>query len=149
MRILLAVEASTCSQAAVKEVATHDWPPGSEVEVLTVVHSWVPQVFDPVFFLSAAQEESLEEERRLAPRLVENTVQKIQKHPSHLQVTGRILEGPPEELIVKEAENWKADLIVVGCHGLMHRFVLGSVSRAVAAHAPCPVDIVLSNRPAA
>jgi nucleotide-binding universal stress UspA family protein len=61
-------------------------------------------------------------------------------------VTGRALEGPPGDMIVKEAEDWKADLVVVGCHGLMHRFVLGSVSRTVAFHAPCPVNIVLSTR---
>jgi nucleotide-binding universal stress UspA family protein len=143
MRILLAVEASKCSQAAVNEVATRSWPPGSEVEVLTVVHSRVPQMFDPVFFLYAAHEASLQEERRHAPRLVDKTLRKIKRNPSNLQVTGRTLEGSPDKLIVREAEKWKADLIVLGCHGLMHRFLMGSVSRAVAAHARCPVDIVL------
>jgi nucleotide-binding universal stress UspA family protein len=146
MRILLAIEASACSQAAVNEVATHEWPAGSEVEVLTVIHSWVPQVFDPLFLFSAAEEETLEEDRRQAPRLIQDTVQKILKNSCNLKVTGRILEGPPGDLIVKEAENWKADLIVVGYHGLLHRLILGSVSSAVAGHSPCPVNIVLSDR---
>lgn len=146
MRILLAVEASTCSRTAIAEVTNRRWPRGSEVEVLTVIHSWAPHVFDPVFFFSAAEEEALEEQRRQAPSLVQLAIREIQKNPSNLQVTGRILEGPPGPLIVEEAKNWKADRIVVGCHGLMHRFVLGSVSRTVAAHAPCPVDIVLAEQ---
>jgi nucleotide-binding universal stress UspA family protein len=143
VRILLAVDDSPCSQAAVDEVSTRNWPPHSEVEVLTVVHSWVPQIFDPIFFLYAAHEESLEEVRKHAPRLVNDTVRKIRKNPSNVQVTGRIVEGPPSDLIVKEAEEWHADLVVVGRHpGLLHRFLTGSVSAAVLAHARCPVDIV-------
>ncbi len=53
-------------------------------------------------------------------------------------------EGSPKEVIVDEAEQWDADLIVVESHGYgnVEKFVLGPVSQAVASHAPCSVEIV-------
>ena len=38
MRILLAVDGSEFSDAAVEEIANRPWPPGSEVHVISVIH---------------------------------------------------------------------------------------------------------------
>jgi len=48
-----------------------------------------------------------------------------------------------------EAEAMKADLIVMGTHGLggFERWVLGSVAEKVLRHAPCPVLTVTKARP--
>jgi nucleotide-binding universal stress UspA family protein len=53
----------------------------------------------------------------------------------------RVLEGEPREQIVREAETWPADLVVVGARGLsaFRGFLLGSVSTGVVQHAHCPV----------
>ncbi len=55
--------------------------------------------------------------------------------------TGRVVEGDPRAEIVAAARDWHADLVVMGARGLsgIARFFLGSVSLAVARHAPCPV----------
>jgi nucleotide-binding universal stress UspA family protein len=47
-------------------------------------------------------------------------------------------------VILDQAESWGADLIVLGSHGYSgwRRFLLGSVSHAVATHAHCSVEIV-------
>ena len=52
--------------------------------------------------------------------------------------------GSAREVILDEAERWYADLIVLGSHGYSgwQRFLLGSVSHAVATHAHCSVEIV-------
>jgi nucleotide-binding universal stress UspA family protein len=46
--------------------------------------------------------------------------------------------------IVKEAERWHAQMIVLGSHGRrgFDRWTLGSVSEHVALHAPCSVEVI-------
>jgi len=52
--------------------------------------------------------------------------------------------GNPADVIVQEAEESGADLIVVGTRGLnaARRLLLGSVSTTVVHHAPCDVLVV-------
>lgn len=38
MKVLLAVDGSPCSDAAIDEVAQRPWPEGTEIMVLSVVH---------------------------------------------------------------------------------------------------------------
>ncbi len=52
--------------------------------------------------------------------------------------------GNPADVIVQEAEESGADLIVIGTRGLnaVQRVVLGSVSTNIVHHAPCDVLVV-------
>jgi nucleotide-binding universal stress UspA family protein len=52
--------------------------------------------------------------------------------------------GDPADVIVQEAEEGGADLVVVGTRGLSagQRWLLGSVSTKVVQHAPCDVLVV-------
>ncbi|MEM8720497.1 MAG: universal stress protein [Cyanobacteria bacterium P01_G01_bin.39] len=54
------------------------------------------------------------------------------------------LAGNPGRMICKLADNWAADLILVGSRGLkgLKEMFLGSVSNYVTHHAPCSVLIV-------
>jgi len=53
-------------------------------------------------------------------------------------------EEEPKRLLLGEAESWGADCIFVGAKGMgrIERFLLGSVSSAVAARAHCSVEVV-------
>jgi nucleotide-binding universal stress UspA family protein len=53
-------------------------------------------------------------------------------------------ENRPYLVILHEAEEWNANLIVIGGHGRsgFDRAVMGSVSKAVALHAKCSVEII-------
>lgn len=55
-----------------------------------------------------------------------------------------LTHGPIAHTIVKTAQRLKADLILLGSRGLsdIQGFLLGSVSRQVAATAPCPLLVV-------
>ena len=50
----------------------------------------------------------------------------------------------PARAILESADQWKADVIVMGSHGRrgLDRIVLGSVSESVALHAHCSVEVV-------
>lgn len=52
--------------------------------------------------------------------------------------------GKPATKIVEGAQNWSADLIVMGSHGRgrVGSLLLGSVAEGVLRHTPCPVLIV-------
>lgn len=55
-----------------------------------------------------------------------------------------LVEGSPSPEIIKAAEEWKADLIVLGTHGRsgVSRAFLGSTAEAVLRHSQIPVLVV-------
>jgi hypothetical protein len=61
MRVLLAIDGSTHSDAAVAAVAGRPWPEGTNIRVLTVVHATAPLVLDPAFVLAAIHVEQTKE----------------------------------------------------------------------------------------
>lgn len=142
MKILLAVDGSAHSDAAVAEVARRPWPRGSEVRVIIV---------DPPVDSGLILEESatvfdklMQQQRSDARRYLQAAVDALKQASPDLTVTPILREGWPKEALLDEAERWKSDLIVVGSHGYgaIRRMFLGSVSLALATNAPCSVEIV-------
>ena len=132
MQILLAVDASAASRAALDEVATRPWPTGSRVEGLTVVDKLEPWTLGEL----AAQVNAR------AQQVVESGAERLRSHG--LAADGRVAEGDPKTVILDHATTMGADLIVLGAHGTsaIERFLLGSVSKIVLRYAPCSVAIV-------
>ena len=143
MRILLALDGSPCSRAALEELLSRGWPEGSEVEVLSVGHA-IPFVPDPFLLGAAIHYDSLEAEQKHAREIVARAAEKIAESAPDLEVTTKVLDGSPKELIVEEATRWGADLVILGSHGrgAVKRLFLGSVAHAAALHVPCSVHIV-------
>jgi nucleotide-binding universal stress UspA family protein len=101
------------------------WPEASEFRVVSVEEPWLikSSKMDPQEAVTTA------EQARTA---------------AGLKTSGEVLSGNPKEVILEEARRWDADLIVVGSHGRrgFKRFLLGSVSEAVAMNAHCSVVVV-------
>jgi len=149
MRILLAIDGSEFSNAAVEEVANKPWPLGSEVKIISVaeppalpvVETWVPPYDYYEKLESAAVAQAREAVDKAAARLRKS-------HDEKLKVSTQVTIGHPKLVITDEAEAWAADLIIVGSHGYrgLTRLWLGSVSQAVASQAKCSVEIVRNRK---
>jgi nucleotide-binding universal stress UspA family protein len=144
MRILIGVDGSEYSDAALDEVAHRTWPGGTEI---LVVHAMeMPVVPTPeVWSLPADYYERLERVcLQQADQIVCAALQKLSALGDAVTVTSKVVQGAPKTAILEQAEKWRADLIVVGSHGYptWERLLLGSVSQAVVSHAKCSVEVV-------
>jgi nucleotide-binding universal stress UspA family protein len=141
MRILLAVDGSAASQAAIDETTQRPWPQPSTVRVISAVHPYVPAAVE---FVPAAvtPQDIVQQQENHAKQITADAADRIRK--SGLSVETMVRQGDPRTVIVDEANEWGANLIVVGSHGRtgLQRLLLGSVAQAVVAHAPCSVEVV-------
>jgi len=145
VKILLAIDGSPCSDLAVAEVAERTWPPGSEIRVVSAIEPYLAIAPEPWILPPACDEQLENASRERARSLVEAAVARIRSgSESAPDVSRAIVIGTPRQVILDEAEEWGADLIVVGSHGYgaIERLLLGSVSLAVAQQAKCSVEIV-------
>lgn len=139
MKILLAIDDSKFSQAAVKNVVEQFQPQHVEVKVLHVVE---PIAFSEPSQMSARYYPELADLMPPARELVEVVAKRLSL--AGFRVTSSVVAGDARTLILENAVDWRPDVIVLGSHGRkgLQRFFLGSVSEAVAHHAPCSVYIV-------
>lgn len=146
-KILLATDGSKFSDAAAKSLAMRDWPESTEVRVLSVVEfvlSPGQTLFEPPFVESEPIQKVREDALKLAQEAVASAVTILEKKFTNISESISVLLDRPHTLILKEAQDWNADLIVMGSHGRRgaDRFLLGSVSEAVATHAHCSVEVI-------
>ena len=149
MKVLLAIDGSSYSTAAVELVESRPWPPDTIVRVLMAVE---PIMQPPDMWSGMVGVETLELARKeltsQADKLVNNVAEKLRK--TGLMVETEVSNGDPRSIIVDRAEEWSADLVVVGSHGYtgLKRLLLGSVAQSVVSHAPCSVEVVRKKRSA-
>lgn len=145
MKILLAVDGSVYSDAAVEELIKRPWPSQSEIKVVTASEVPVPMGMEP-WAVSPQYFEVMETSlRQAAQAVVDSALLKLKTiNDKTLEISSKIVPGPPSQAIVDEAESWGADLIMMGSRGrgTWGRLLLGSVSSAVVHHATCSVEIV-------
>ena len=135
VRIVIGVDGSAGSEAAVHAVAGRRWPAGSEARVVAALDLMMVPPLESF-------ERFNEDERAWADEVVKASAEKLRA--AKLAVSSTTKSADPKHLIVEEAESWEADSIFVGARGLrrIERFLIGSVSAAVAARAHCSVEIV-------
>lgn len=149
MKILLAIDGSPCSDAAVEEVSRRPWPDGSSIKVVTAFELPTPPAPEGWALPANYFEEMDVGLRKQAQNIVDGAIAKLKpKLPTTISLDAQILVGSPRTAILDESESWGADLIVVGSHGYRawERFLLGSVSQSVVSHAKCSVEVVRCSR---
>ena len=144
MKILVALDNTPSSEAALLVVAQHKWPEGSQVKLLNVIdRSRSKKVIEK---LTKKQSPLLN--RQNTKQLLDEIVSNLKARIPELPISGEVVEGDPKSDIVKVARQWKSDLIVIGSTSKksIDKLVLGSVSQAVLQKADCPTLIVRLGR---
>ena len=140
MNVLIGVDESPFSEAAVELVKRMPWPAGTRIRVVSASA--------PLFATGGEAAgpdvigQLIEIQDRHHTEMAERAARSLRD--AGLSSEGAMLSGDPRSALVEEARRTKADLVVVGSHGRsgLSRMVLGSVAAHVASHAPCSVLIV-------
>ncbi|HEY9870549.1 MAG TPA: universal stress protein [Candidatus Obscuribacterales bacterium] len=138
-RILVAVDSQACADALAGFLTRHCWLGDSSFLILHVIETDVVLDIEPKYWEHALAKANTE-----GRALVNELAEKVRKAQPGLLVEEMVLQGNPKDLILDAVTDWGADLVVLGSRGRrgFTRFLLGSVSQAVASHAPCSVLVV-------
>ncbi len=144
MKILLATDGSKQSEAAIDMLKNFSFKSADEMKIVSVVDMAVPMAIDIYGGYLPDTTEMEKTAREHAEKVLSETCERLEGICKNLTVSSDVLFGSPESRIVETAEEWGADLIVVGSHGYSRweRLLLGSVSQSVVHHAPCSVMVV-------
>ena len=146
-KVLLAVDGSDGAARAADAVAERPWPSGTEVRVLSALELHL-NFFRAAFEIPALDPSHLqpqkEEAMRHAQKAIRAALEILERSGVTVTESLSVRLEPPKQIILEEAEEWGADLIILGSHGLrgVNRFLMGSTSEAVATHAKCSVEVV-------
>jgi nucleotide-binding universal stress UspA family protein len=144
VRIVVGTDGSPASEQALRAIAARGWPNRSEVMIVLVDDPIAPDFLEKLIPpLAETLEEDRREEQAWVEQISERSVALLEG--ANIKVTCVVKEGDPKRELCKAAEEWGANCIFVGSAGFSNRFarfVLGSVSAAVAARAHCSVEVV-------
>jgi nucleotide-binding universal stress UspA family protein len=141
MKILIGYDGTKGADLALADLRRAGLPREAEAPMVSVA--------EPSFVLSApgsletivARDSifGLEKARTLA----EKAVGRIRSDFPGWRVEEAVVHGSPSESLIVKADEWDADLLVVGSHGhtMLGRSFLGSVSQSVLAHARCSARV--------
>ncbi len=140
-RILCAIDFSQCSLEGLKYAMALAAETGARLTLAHVIEL-APPIYDPLVgppidlpgYQAAAEVLSRNRLRDLIPA----------PYRAATVVEEAVLTGKPHREIVRLAEEWEADLIVLGIHGrnVVDRLLFGSTVEPVVRRAPCPVMTV-------
>lgn len=139
MNVIVALDDSPHSSEVISAVTRRVWPEYTKFKVLTVI-----EPFDYEEELDLIGSEFREQREEAADKFCGSIREKLEKAIPNAIVHYEVRHGSPSREIINAAVDWPAELVLLGAHG--HRAcptnLMGSVSRAVAHHAPCSVEVV-------
>jgi nucleotide-binding universal stress UspA family protein len=145
MRVLIPTDGSEHAEVALQSVAERPWPKESEFKIIAspeypvLVGEYPYYAPEQLADLLKKSREHASESAKWGAGLLAKAGFKVNSEVTEPKET-------PAHAILSVAENWRADLIVMGSHGRrgFDRLILGSVSETVALHATCSVEVIRS-----
>ena len=126
MKILVAYDGSECADAALDDLRRAGLPSDAQIKVLSVVENWLP----PPSGLEIIEHINRDQEYLALAR--RGGIRLVSMEPGW-DVNSESGAGSPATVIIEKADEWGADLIVIGSHGRMAlgQFFFGSLSQMV------------------
>ena len=143
INILVAVDGSIDSKAALREVASRSWPKGARFHLVTVVDTHLETAMAwPGFAAEAFAQTADQNGREWVNRMTESAARIL--FEAGLEVSNYQYDGHPKDILIRLAEEWSVNSIFMGARGLHHgkHASLGTVASAVASRARCSVELV-------
>lgn len=151
-RYLVAVSDDKNAKMVTDHILELTWPENSKFQIISVVNK-PPKANQSRFFNSANLKEFHDKaftgQKQTAEKLVKSVATKLESKFPAKNVTFHVLEGSPRSIILQVAQDWPADMIIMGSHDKDHSFLehyFGSTAQAVVWNADCSVDLVKSTK---
>lgn len=144
VRLIIGFDGSTDAEAAIRAVASRSWPKDAEARLITAVDHGIVSAIAAKVLKPRRKPGEKDDYRAWLSNMAEDAADQLRK--AGLKTTCSIAEGEPKRILIETAMQWRADCVFLGATGLrgLGRLLLGSVSSAVTAHAPCTVEVVRS-----
>jgi nucleotide-binding universal stress UspA family protein len=147
MRILVGHDGGGSGQAALLAAAARSWPAGSKIRAVAVHDADVSADLGPEFSPDTWPMPDIPHDGNILREVLDDDVASVQR--PGLDVYAELASGVPTSVLLRTARRWSADCIFVGTtsRSRASRFLLGSVSSAVAERALCSVEVVRTRAP--
>lgn len=135
-KILFCVDGEEVSTRLLNFIARHNWANDARFKIVSVLPPFWKIGFLPIPELDKMKTELLAKKAELVSRIADEL-----KKMTNAAVEMEVIEADPKKALLDRAQEWKADLLVVGSQRLEagKRNSLGSVSLFLLAAAPCSV----------
>jgi nucleotide-binding universal stress UspA family protein len=143
LRLLVGFDGSTGAELAVNTILNRNWPAKTQVQLLSIDTSGVIGALGQLSPQMKAAAIGTGFASGWAETLAGPSMRKL--IDAGLDASIEVRPGQPRQVLVEASAEWSADCIFVAPHtagNSFERFLLGSVSAAVAAQANCTVEVV-------
>lgn len=143
-KILVALDGSEHANRALNYALNLADKYSSTITLLSVIHQQYIPIDAEADLTLSIRINFLEEQRKQHEKLLSEALKRIKKEKPNLEISTKLMEGRPADMIVETAREGNFDIIVMGSRGIggIKEIFLGSVSDRVSDNAHCPVLIV-------
>lgn len=141
-RVIVGIDGSPNSRAAIEAVLSRHWSSGTTVQVVAALTAPFMEHAITKLMMPESELQRLDERRRELREEAASAVMRLER--AGLNAAGNIRVGDPLQILLDAASSWRAGAIFLGASGTHGRddSHIASIAFTVAERAPCAVEVV-------